>query len=58
MITYWYCPDCGAKGYARGEPAEYETLRSIGISHRASHDDGGECLGMHIRTSDQEYGTP
>jgi hypothetical protein len=55
MITYWYCPDCGGKGYARGEPAEYETLREIGICHRAFHD---KCLGMRIRTSDQEYGTP
>jgi hypothetical protein len=58
MITYWYCPGCGGKGYARGEPAEYETLREIGISHRAFHHDGSKCLGMHIRTSDQEYGTP
>lgn len=51
-VTYWYCEDCGAKGYERGDPGAYETHRLIGIDHRA-YRPGGKCLGMHIRWGDE-----
>jgi hypothetical protein len=54
-ITYWYCPDCGIKGYARGGSGTYETLRWIGVEHRQR---SPKCLGMHIRVSEDENQWP
>jgi len=53
-VLYWYCPDCGAKGYVRtndGDPSSYDTLFLVGVAHRRRR--AGECVGIRILTGNE-----